>query len=178
MTNCIVSGNKVNTVVARGIYVSQSVLQINGGYYQSILNNGGAVEINGNVKLEEIYTTASNGTVTISSGAVVDLTGNPISAPIVPGVGIVIPAGATVDIIGSDGPTGSCGHFSALAIRGATITNTGCIYGATVTVPASSGTARGPWDLSTTEGMVQVDVPGATAREEVIPGGLYGIEEQ
>ena len=180
--NTAIAGQRTNAalIVATSATFKNNSFDANSGIF--IQGGSASIVFDGENKLRSflvpIFAGNPGGSVTISSGAVVDLTGNTNATPIAPGGGIMIPPDASVDIIGSDGPAGSCGHFSALAIRGATITNTGCIYGATVTVPASSGTARGPWDLSTTEGMVQVDVPGATAREEVIPGGLYGIEEQ
>ena len=107
----------------------------------------------------------SPGTIIVSSGAIIDLTGNTNATPITPA--IAIPAGAIVTIIGSGG---SSGYFSELALTGSTITNAGLIYGATVTVPA----AGGPWEVNTTEGDSTLEATG-TEQQVVISGGVSYI---
>ncbi len=79
----------------------------------------------------------------------------------------MIPAEAIVTILGSGG---SSGYFSELALTGSTITNTGLIYGATVTVPATGG----PWEVETTEGDSTFEATG-TERQEVLSGGVSYI---
>lgn len=75
------------------------------------------------------------GFVTISSGAIVDLTGNTNATPIYPGGGITLYGGAlnsaTTIIYSSGGNVGSR-TFEDLEIQGATITKLGLVYGATV----------------------------------------------
>lgn len=115
--------------------------------------------------------TSGNGSVTISSGAIVDLTGNTNATPINPGGGIVISSGG-ISIIDSAGTTH---EFQDLAITGATVNNLGQIFGATVSVPVSS-TGVGPWNVSTTLGTSTVSAT-AEAQELVIDGGLVSIQE-
>ena len=114
----------------------------------------------------------------ISSGAIVDLTGNTNAVVMNPGGGIVIPArlgddSATIQINYTDSGTGDTEHrtFSELEIRGTTITNQGVIYGATVTIPADT---QAEWFIYTTEGTVVLT--SANAGDYVVTGGLIGAE--
>ena len=67
------------------------------------LNNGSLDIAGSNVLTDQVY--GSNGSVTIASGAILDLTGNTNATPIAPGGGIGITGGAT--IIGSAGNSGT-----------------------------------------------------------------------
>jgi len=82
-----------------------------------------------------VYAILGSGHVTISSGAVLDLTGNANTAPIYPGGGITLYGGVlnqpTTIIYSSGGNVGSR-TFEDLEIQGATITKLGLVYGATV----------------------------------------------
>ena len=73
--------------------------------------------------------------VVISSGAIVDLTGNTIATPINPGGVITIHGGGLYDptkIVYSSGGSVDSRSFEDLEIKGSTITNLGLVYGATV----------------------------------------------
>jgi len=81
------------------------------------------------------------GTVTISSGAILDLTGNTNAAPIAPGGGITLDASPSsgVVIIGSAGSGTQTRTFAGGGtITGSAVTKIGAISGATVTLPSSS----------------------------------------
>jgi hypothetical protein len=119
----------------------------------------------------EKYNDSLYGYITISSGAIVDLTGNTNSTPIVPGGSILISSGG-IGIIDS---AGSTHEFQDLAITGSTINNLGQIFGATVSIPAA-GAGVGPWIVSTTLGSSTVSAT-AEAQELVIEGGLVSIQE-
>ena len=123
--------------------------------------------------LNRIYprTTSFPGTVSIESGAVIDLTGNSNAAPIAPGGAITIPAEAVVLVLGSGG---SSGYFSELALTGSTITNAPAVLGATVTIPASGG----PWDVEYADGTSETFSAGETERAEVLSGAVVYIGEQ
>ena len=82
-----------------------------------------------------------NGTIIISSGATLDLTGNTNVTPIAPGGGITLDASPSsgVVIIGNAGSGTQTRTFAGGGtITGSAITNTGAISGATVTLPSSS----------------------------------------
>lgn len=125
--------------------------------------------------LNRIYprTTSFPGTVTIESGAVIDLTGNSNAKPIVPGGAITIPAGAVVTIIGSDGPTSSA-YLSELALTGSTITNAPAVLGATVTIPANGET----YEVHFSDGTSSTYTGGETERQEVLDGAVVYIGGQ
>ena len=82
------------------------------------------------------------GSVTISSGAVVDLTGNTNATPINPSGGITLYGGVTDDrttIYGSAGSATQSRGFSAeCVITGSAVTKIGAISGATVSLASSS----------------------------------------
>ena len=62
-----------------------------------MVTSGGTVTLAGSNTIQRIMTYgASNGFVTISSGAIVDLTGNTNATPIAPGGGVVVDGGCTV----------------------------------------------------------------------------------
>ncbi len=119
----------------------------------------------------EPHNSTPGGTVILASGAILDLTGNTNPTPIIPGGGITISSGG-ITIIDSGGTTH---EFQRLAITGSTINSLGQILGATVYVPASSG-SLGPWNIYTTLGSSTVSA-GEQAQEIVIDGGLVSIEE-
>lgn len=81
------------------------------------------------------------GTVTISSGAILDLTDNSVATPIAPGGGITLDASPSsgVVIIGSAGSGTQTRTFAGGGtITGSAVTKIGAISGATVTLPSSS----------------------------------------
>ena len=115
--SCIISGN--NAASAKDVYVRVGTVTYNGCKIgQTKLNANGKAIIAGSCSLDEIanYNTTGSGTVTISSGAILDLTGNMNSTPINPGGGITFEAGgATV--------YPSAGSASAYTIADAVVTS-------------------------------------------------------
>lgn len=171
-TSTAISGNTAGANAAirisdgAGAVMSDCVLAGNTPSSNAVGIISGTLSLVGSNAIGDAVTGIS-GTLVISSGATVDLTGNTNAIAIAPGGGITIPAGAVVTILGSGG---SSGYFSELALTGSTITNTGRIYGATVTVPASGG----PWEVNTTEGDSTLEADG-TERQAVISGGVSYI---
>jgi len=91
---------------------------------------GGSNSIAGNVA--EI---SGSATVIVSSGAILDLTGNTNATPIDPGGGITLYGGAInsgTKIIGSAGSATQTRTFEDVTISGTSISNIGAIYGATI----------------------------------------------
>lgn len=187
LTKCVVTNNFANA--GQGAYVLEGTLnlvscvfskgQLFGAQNITLGKTTAKVNIYGSCHFDGLINktaSTSGGTVSLASGAVLDLAGNTNATPIIPGGGIIIPAGAIVRIIGNNGPTGSCGYFSDLAVTGTTISNLGRIYGATVTVPPlEDGGDRGPWELQTTEGTTTVSAISGQSQQIVVTGGLYGI---
>ena len=185
--NGVVSGDATTNITFSGCTIGTNgtwgLLQGNGQFTFSdcIINNKARV---GNYPSHYLHFAGSNtlnsyidfgstryGVVVISGGAVLDLTGNTNSTPIVPGGGITISSGG-ISIIDS---AGSTHEFQDLAITGSTINNLGQILGATVSIPAA-GAGVGPWIVSTTLGSSTVSAT-AEAQELVIEGGLVSIQE-
>ncbi len=105
LIDSIVSGNSFGTASAvttgKDIYVGVSgVLNVSGSTIGLCnLGDGGAIVfLGGTNKVESIQPRTSDriGTVTISSGAVLDLTGNTNATPIAPGGGVIVDGGCTV----------------------------------------------------------------------------------
>ena len=98
-----------------------------------------SINMNGNNKINII--SGGTASVTISSGAILDLTGNTNAALIAPGGGITLDASPSsgVVIIGSAGSTTQTRTFAGGGtITGSAVTKIGAISGATVTLPSSS----------------------------------------
>ena len=179
LSNCTVSGNTLgNGPAVRAAYNNTFVTLSGGCVIEGNINvvSTGRCTLAGSNVIDSISGTA--GSVTISSGAIIDLTGNANATPINPGGAIVIPARlgddtATVQINYTDSVTGDpeSRRFDELAIRGTTITNQGIIYGATVTIPAEP---QETWFLNTTEGTVTLTYEDAG--DYVVTGGLTGVE--
>lgn len=120
-------------------------------------------------------TVSGAGAVVITSGAILDLTGNTNATPINPGGNITLHGGAstapTVIVYGSGSVVGSR-RFEDLEIHGTSISNQGIIYGATVYAPADADhyiyyTAD---NGATSDSVI---VRGSTAY--VVSGGLVGV---
>ena len=82
-------------------------------------------------------------TISVSSGAVLDLTGNTNATPIAPGGGVIVYGTSDYEnpttIIGSAGSATEPRGFSArCTITGSAVTKNGAISGATVSLPSSS----------------------------------------
>ena len=95
ISNCTVSGNTgIGDIYVAG---ASSLLFINGGTYGKTVLNVGKMEIAGQNTIDTIVTSNNPGTVILTSGAILDLTGNTNATPINPGGGITFePGGATV----------------------------------------------------------------------------------
>ena len=125
---------------------------------------GGTIELAGSNAFR--MTSGTIGRVVISSGAIVNLTSS-----IVPGAGIALYGGASLS------PTtivcgGSSRIFEDVEIRGATITDQGIIYGATV----YSDVGDDHYIYSTgDDGATSSSVIVTGATEYVVPGGLVRI---
>ena len=168
---CVVSGN--HAAHGKDLLLNTGTAAISGCTIGDVGFVSGSLFVHGSNVIDSAHKEYSgSGAVVINSGAIVDLTGNANTTPINPGGGITISSGG-ITIIDSGG---SEHEFQRLAITGNTINNLGQIYGATVYVPASSG-SLGPWNIETTLGSSTVSA-GEQAQEIVIEGGLVGIEEQ
>lgn len=138
ITNCTISDNTayVAVSVASNSFVSNTTISGNGrfdlvpsganatldGSTVGIIGmrNNGTLALAGNNAIGKIekYNASNSGTVTISSGAILDLTGNVNSVPIAPGGGITFePGGATV--------YPSAGQSSAYVLGGITVPQIG-----------------------------------------------------
>jgi hypothetical protein len=116
MTDSVISGNIANGS-AQDIYLNSGHLRLAGSNVIGVCDGAA-------------------GTVTISSGAIVDLKGNTNAAPIAPGGGITIYGGTEQNptkILFSSGASGGSRAFEIGEITGSTITNLGIVLGATVT---------------------------------------------
>ena len=117
MTDCIVTGNTPHDIS------TNRELKLYGTNKIGRVNSGGT------------------GTITLTSGAILDLTGNTNATPIALGGVITLDASPSsgVVIIGSAGSGTQARTFAGGGtITGSAITNTGAISGATVTLPSSS----------------------------------------
>ena len=96
LISSIVSGNYVNKNVD-DIYINNtgSALYQGCNVYNTTLNKG-SLSLAGSNTLNLIKFVTSSGTVTISSGAILDLIGNTNTTPINPGGGVIVNGGCTV----------------------------------------------------------------------------------
>ena len=129
LQDCIVSGN--TGYLGKGVYVQGGTLVLKDTDFATTQDitfrlSGGKVEVSGDCTIDTIRKNPQyndSGTVILSSGAIVDLTGNTNAMPINPGGGITFEAGgATV--------YPSAGSASAVMIGGctaATISNGGVV---------------------------------------------------
>ena len=126
LTNCSFSDNHYTAVAITNGSAFISGCSFGEGQRIRTVNTGSCTFIGSNATLSEVSGT-STGKVYISSGAIVDLTGNSNVTPIAPGGGIVI--GSNVQIYPS------AGSASAVEISGGTykaITNAGVMTGGRV----------------------------------------------
>ena len=145
MNSCYVGGNAYNANVLGGIYVAFTTLELSGSTITEPIvtrsDSGSAsyvVVIGSNFLNSTIRAQANQtgGTVVISSGATVDLTGNTNTTPIAPGGGITLyggPMNSTTKIIGSAGSVTQMRTFEDAIVSGTSISKIGAIYGATIT---------------------------------------------
>ncbi len=179
LTSCIISGCSANYGAALSenagtINIEDCIITGNTPSQRAVYLAGGSFGIAGsNVLTDKIYGTS--GTVTISNGATIDLTGNTNELPINPGGDITLHGGAstapTVIVYGSGSAVGSR-RFEDLEIHGTSISNQGIIYGATVYAPADADhyiyyTAD---NGATSDSVI---VRGSTTY--VVSGGLVGV---
>lgn len=116
--NSIVSGNTVTfNQQSKDVYIESGTVLVKDSTVGNVgLNIGGTCIIDGNTAIGAIapHTASTSGFVTISSGAILDLTGNTNATPIAPGGGITFASGgATV--------YPSAGQAIAYFIAGATV---------------------------------------------------------
>lgn len=137
--SCVVTGNSDGDIRAAG--ASTSIL-ISASTVGTVNIAGGTVNIAGRNTIDVITSKGGSGSVTISSGAILDLTGNTNPAPIAPGGGITFEeGGATV--------YPSAGQASAYMLGGMTVpqignTNAIDLGGTNVIVsPGSTASASG-----------------------------------
>ena len=169
---CTISGNKVGNN-NRDVYINGSadVATFTDCTVGDIAGKGSA-NFSGKNTVGSVYPL---GLVTISSGAIVELTDNTNATPIAPGGGITLyggPYDSGTKIVYGSGSAVSSRWFEDLEIRGTSITNQGIIYGATVYSHAGDDHGIG----YTTDGGVttsEVFVSGETTY--VVPGGLIKI---
>lgn len=104
LSDCIVSGNTRTGNQGRDIYPingSADVVLLGGNKVGEImLTNGAKVYMSGSNTVDSVVSRAAGtsrmGTVTIYSGAIVDLTGNTNATPIRPGLGVIVDGGCQV----------------------------------------------------------------------------------
>ena len=174
LTSCTFSGNTGNN---GAVFAYRGTVTLSDTVFSSgqnvVLGTSSASVILSNLNTIQSITGAGIATVTISSGTILDFTGNTNAKPINPGGAITIPAGAVVKIIGSDGPTSSA-YLSELALTGTTITNVPSVLGATVTVPATGG----PWEVHFVDSTSSIYSATGTERQEVLAGAVTYIGGQ
>ena len=148
LVDCFVKGNTATNPSGNNtgdIFIETgATVIIDGGTIGTVCENAaGNPQLKGYIVLDAIYP-RSNGvaaSVTISSGAILDLTGNTNTTPVAPGGGITLDASPSsgVVIIGSAGSTTQTRTFAGGGtITGSAVTKIGAISGATVTLPSSS----------------------------------------
>ena len=165
-SNCVISGN-VGTVTDCRV---KGTMNLIGGNTIGQINllSGGQLTVAGSNKIDFIDSGTGGGSVTISSGAIIDLTGATNPTAMYPGTGITLSSGGVTIQYGSDWVEEPYERNFSWEIHGTTITNQGVIYGATVMVPSNSeGT------LNTTNGDVHVTGPTIYT----VTGGLLGATE-
>ena len=132
LSNCTVSG--FNSLY---VYYGASCTLIDCNVEDARVNTSGAtILLSGSNTIGTIKPVYGSGSVTISSGAVVDLTGNTNTTPIAPGGGITLYGGTDSNptkILFSSGTSSGSRTFERAEIYGSTITNLGLVLGATVT---------------------------------------------
>ena len=174
LTSCTFSGNTGNN---GAVFAYRGTVTLSDTVFSSgqnvVLGTSSASVILSKLNTIQSITGAGIATVTISSGTILDFTGNTNAKPINPGGAITIPAGAVVKIIGSDGPTSSA-YLSELALTGTTITNVPSVLGATVTVPATGG----PWEVHFVDSTSSIYSATGTERQEVLAGAVTYIGGQ
>ena len=148
LVDCFVKGNTATNPSGNNtgdIFIETgATVIIDGGTIGTVCENAaGNPQLKGYIVLDAIYP-RSNGvaaSVTISSGAILDLTGNTNTTPVAPGGGITLDASPSsgVVIIGNAGSTTQTRTFAGGGtITGSAVTKIGAISGATVTLPSSS----------------------------------------
>ena len=148
LVDCFVKGNTATNPSGNNtgdIFIETgATVIIDGGTIGTVCENAaGNPQLKGYIVLDAIYP-RSNGvaaSVTISSGAILDLTGNTNTTPVAPGGGITLDASPSsgVVIIGSAGSGTQTRTFAGGGtITGSAVTKIGAISGATVTLPSSS----------------------------------------
>lgn len=155
LSSAVVYGNKA--VYGGGVYCSNGVVDLvntavsgNTGTYAADISiqNGGAVNVSGgtigkvgflnganqlfvsgSVSVTQVsaYGTNASGTVTISSGAILDLTGNTNATPIAPGGGITFEEGGATVLYSSGAVSGSYMMDNVMLPAGAKLTNTAVV---------------------------------------------------
>lgn len=91
------------------------------------LNDSSTVQIGGTTKLFLINDVGNNGSVRVSSGAIVDLTGNSNPTPIAPGGGITFESGGATILYSSGAASGSYMMDNVTLPAGAKLTNTAVV---------------------------------------------------
>ena len=130
-SNCTITDNTPDDV-----RVTAGKLVLSGGTY-GVCATAGAINVAGTTRIGSVTGT---GSATLASGAILDLTGNTNTTPINPGGGITLcggPMNSGTKIVGSAGSATQMREFEDVEIHGASISNQGIIYGATVTIPDS-----------------------------------------
>ena len=124
LNECVISGNLcADTLAGKDVWVNIPVT-INGGTYGDCAVQGsGNIEISGDVKLDKVYTRngQTGGTVTISSGAIINLTGS-----INPGNGVTFEqGGATIVPGGSSAIAYTLGGMTVPQLGNTNVVNLG-----------------------------------------------------
>ena len=176
LSGCIVSGNNT-TGAGRDISIGGGTVYVHGGAVDNIGIEGGEFIIadNTSIGLVTSRSTTLYGSVTITSGAILDITGNTNPTPINPGGGITFVSGGNKMIRYGSGTSSGTRLFEDVEICGSSISNLGIIYGATVYFPESHGPLD-VWyttDSGTTSSSVQIS--GGTPTF-VVDGGLVSVE--
>lgn len=104
LSSCVVSGNSGEN--GKDIYVNGSMakLYVDGCTVDQIRNDGATVYLKGACTVGRLYYGVTVGSVVISSGAILDLTGNTNATPIAPG-GAIIASGDNTFIYGPSSAT-------------------------------------------------------------------------
>jgi hypothetical protein len=138
MSSSIVSGNTPSNV-GKGAFVVTELDMTDCSFADQIFLRGGTASVimhGANTFGGYIINDSGGGTVTLTSGATLDLTDNKNPTPIAPGGGITLYGGTDSNqtkILFSSGTSSGSRTFERAEIYGSTITNLSLVLGATVT---------------------------------------------
>lgn len=156
ISNCTVTGNYTSDISAR----PGSTINLNGGSVigKASVSNNGKLVFKGINKVDSVF---GSGTVTLTSGAILNLTDNANTTPIAPGGGITFEAGGAT-VYPSAGSAAAVNLNIAGGMFGCSaITNGGMLVMPSAAFPITAG--------ATLSGNATIDVPN----QSVVPNATF-----